>query len=192
MPLMEAIHHRRAVREYTDATVDDETIRALIEAATWAPTAIDRQAWSFVVVTSREFLKKYSDAAKAHLLADLTASSHLAGLRDHLASRNFNIFYDAPALVVICATEPDPMAAQSVCLAAENLMLAACARGLGTCWIGFAEAWLNLPAARSELMIPSGHVPIAPIIVGYPRRVPEPPPRRAPDVVWIEGQLRSW
>ena len=186
--VMEAIHRRRAVREYAEAAVDAETIRALIDAAIWAPTAVDRQAWSFVVVTDRAFLKKYSDAAKAHLLARLAANPHLAGLRGHLTSPEFNIFYGAPVLIVICATDPDPMAAQSACLAAENLMLAACARELGTCWIGLAEDWLNQQAAKSELMIPADHIPVAPIIVGHPLRLPEPPQRHAPSIVWIEGK----
>ena len=72
------------------------------------------------------------------------------------SSSDFNIFYDAPALIVICTTEPDTMATQSVCLAAENLMLAARGMGLGSCWIGFAEAWLNTPAAAAEFSIPEG------------------------------------
>jgi len=29
------------------------------------------------------------------------------------------------------------------------------------------------------------HVPVAPIIVGYPRDVPPPVPRKAPEVRWI-------
>jgi nitroreductase len=175
------------VREYTPATIDKTTIRALIDAAIWAPTAVDRQAWSFVVVTDRDILKRCSDAAKAHLLANLAANAHIAELRDHLTSPAFNIFYGAPALIVVCATDPDPMAAQSVCLAAENLMLAACAQGLGTCWIGFAEAWLGQATAKAELKIPPGHFPVAPIIVGHPVRMPEPPLRRPPQIIWIEG-----
>jgi nitroreductase len=53
---------------------------------------------------------------------------------------DFHIFYNAPVLIVIVATLPDPMVAQGCCLAAQSLMLSAHARGLETCCIGFAGA----------------------------------------------------
>jgi len=189
MELSAAIQNRRSVREYRPDAVDEKIIHSLIEAAVAAPTAVHREAWSFVVVTNRMLLERCSDAAKAELVANLAKDSRLAGFRKHLSSSDFNIFYGAPALIVICTTEPDPMATQSVCLAAENLMLAARGMGLGSCWIGFAEAWLNTPAAAAEFSIPEGHTPVAPIIVGYPRRWPDPPGRRAPTIVWVEGDV---
>jgi nitroreductase len=90
-------------------------------------------------------------------------------------------------LIVICATEPDPMAQQDCCLAAENLMLAAHGRAAGTCWIGFAEPWLNQPEGKAALKIPVEHAPVAPIIIGYPRGEHPAPPRREPRIAWIEG-----
>jgi nitroreductase len=188
MDLLTAIRDRRSVREYKADTVGEPTLRALIDAAIVAPTAVHREAWSFVVVANRAFLKRCSDAAKGALLARLSENPQLGGFKEHLGSPDFNIFYDAPALIIICATEPDPMAAQSACLAAENLMLCARGMGLGSCWIGFAEAWLSTPAAATELSIPRGHIPIAPIIVGYPTHWPESPGRRAPTVVWVEDR----
>lgn len=47
MELMRAITSRRAVRDYTDALVPPEEIRALIEAAVLAPSARNLQPWSF-------------------------------------------------------------------------------------------------------------------------------------------------
>lgn len=188
MELMAAIRNWRAVRDYTAKAVDEETVRLLIDAAAEAPSAGDRQAWSFVIVNNRAILKRCSDAAKAELLMNRSGSiDHLAAFRDRLASTDYNIFYDAPVLIVICATEPDTMAAQSVCLAAENLMLAARDIGLGTCWIGFAEAWLATPQAKAELTIPADHITIAPIIVGYPQQWPKRPGRRTPQITWIES-----
>ena len=148
---------------------------------------MNRQPWSFVVVKDRALLDRCADRAKAHVLASLVPGSPLAHYRDHLASRDFHVFYNAPALVVICATATDHMAAQDCCLAAQNLMLAAHARGLGTCWIGFAESWLNQPTGKKELGIPFHHVPVAPIIIGHPHAVPAPPERRNPDISWFEA-----
>jgi len=187
MNIIDALYHRRAVRDYVDAPVDEESLRFVIAAAIHAPNAMNRQPWSFVAVTDRTLLNRCSNAAKAHCLASLSANPHLAGYREHLASPAFNVFYNAPALIVICATEPDPMAQQDCCLAAENLMLAACERSLGTCWIGFAESWLNQPKGKDELKIPANHIAVAPIIIGHPHGDHPAPPRRAPHITWIEG-----
>jgi nitroreductase len=159
----------------------------VIAAAIQAPSGVNRQPWSFVAVTDRRLLERCSREAKAHLLASLSANPHLSAFREHLASPAFNIFYNAPALIVICATEPDPMAQQDCCLAAATLMLAAHGRGLGTCWIGFAQPWLNQSAGKAALGIPADHLPVAPIIIGRPRGETPAPPRREPAITWIEG-----
>jgi nitroreductase len=187
MDLVEAIYHRRAVRDYAEAPVEEQALRSVIAAATQAPSGMNRQPWSFVVVANRALLRRCSERAKAHLLASLAANPLLGGYRDMLAAPDFNIFYNAPALIVICAAEPDGMAQHDCCLAAANLMLAAHGSGLGTCWIGFAEAWLNQPEAKADLKIPAAHVAVAPIIIGHPRTRPPAPPRREPHIIWIEA-----
>lgn len=187
MNVMDAIFHRRAIRDYTETPVDDEALRFVVGAAVQAPNAMNRQPWSFAVVKDRTVLDRCAERAKSHVLASLSAGSPLSQYREHLASRDFHIFYNAPALVVICATAADTMAKQDCCLAAQNSMLAAHASGLGTCWIGFAEAWLNQTEGKMELGIPQHHVPVAPIIIGHPRATPAPPPRRKPDIAWIEA-----
>ena len=186
MDIMEAIHRRRATRDFTAQPVARDQIRALIEAATWAPSAMNHQPWSFVVVSGRERLARWSERAKARMVATL-ASHPLEGVHAaHLSSPDFNIFYNAPTLIVICAREAEAWGVQDCCLAAENLMLADCAAGLGTCWIGFAEAWLHHPEGRAELGVGAGYVPVAPIILGHPAAEPAPHPRQAPPISWIE------
>ena len=74
MDLLEAIHARRSVREYTDTSVDDGTLRELIDAAIQAPSAINQQPWTFVVVRDRALLAEISREAKSYLLkASLSA-----------------------------------------------------------------------------------------------------------------------
>lgn len=186
MDVMQAINHRRAIREFTDKPVDREQIDRLITAAVQAPNAMDKQRWAFVVVRDRALLKRISDEAKTLTLKMMGSGSNLAQFREFLSSVQFNIFYDAPALIIVCGTEDDRFVDQDCCLAAQNLMLAAYAEGLGTCWIGFAEAWLNQAEAKKELGIPPNYRPIAPIILGYARIQPSAPPRHRPDIVWIE------
>ena len=187
MDLLEAIRKRRSVREYTSEPVDDAVLRELIEAAVQAPSAINQQPWTFVVVKDPARLAQISDKAKSHLLkASLRAPAH--PFREMLNDPDFDIFYDAPVLVVIAAADPTDWAVEDCALAAENLMLAAYAKDLGTCWIGFAQNWLATPEGKANLGIPATYAPIAPIVVGHPRRPPPPVPRKNPDILWIDAQ----
>jgi nitroreductase len=185
MDLLEAICGRRSVREFTDKPVDREQIRLIIEAATQAPSAMNRQGWIFAVATDRERMKRWSDRAKVLMLEAVAGDPMLETLRGHLASPGFNIFYDAPALIVIATDSADSMAAQDCCLAGQNLMLAAHAGGLGTCWIGLAQAWLARDEARRELGLPPNCQAVAAVILGHPRQAPPPVPREPARIQWI-------
>ncbi len=86
---------------------------------------------------------------------------------------------------MISAVATDEWNVEDCSLAAQNLMLAAYAAGLGSCWIGFAQRWLGTPAGKAALALPASHVPVAPIIVGHPKSLPQPVPRKAPDIRWM-------
>ncbi len=61
-------------------------------------------------------------------------------------------------------------------------MLAAYAAGLGSCWIGFAQGYLNTGEGKAVSGLPSAWVPVAPIIVGYPKAAANPVPRNQPQI----------
>jgi nitroreductase len=184
MDLREAIYTRRAVREFTDAPVDEKMLRQLINAAVQAPSAVNQQPWSFCVVRDKTTLARISHEAKAHMLR-----TSQAGLSHHfheiLNDPQFDIFYHAPALIVISSVAESPWAIEDCSLAAENLMLSARAAGLVTCWIGFAQTWLGTPEGKAALNLPANYLPVAPIIVGHPKSPPSPVPRKVPDIHWI-------
>lgn len=183
MKLTEVIYGRRAIRGYSDALVDEAQLRTLIDAAIQAPSAMNRQPWSFRVITDLRLMQRISDAAKAHMLD--TASAQLGEFEAVLRDPAFHIFYHAPALVVICATESDPWSQIDCALAAENMMLAAFDAGLGSCWIGFAQGWLGSPEGKAVLELPESHIPVAPIILGHPEGHTAIVPRSEPDIRWI-------
>ena len=97
----------------------------------------------------------------------------------------FDIFYHAPALIVISTTSDIPWAVEDCALAAENLMLAARAIGLGSCWIGFSQGWLATSDGKAALKIPAIYKPVAPIIVGHPKSFPLPVQRKEPEIRWL-------
>ncbi len=191
---MDAIYQRRSVRAYADKPVEDAVVRELLEAAVQAPTAMHLETWAFAVIQDKAVLKRYSDRAKSMLRAPGVAVGWGSAGRaphDHpamLDDPDFNIFYDAGTLVVVCRTQEGRFADADCWLAAENLMLAAAQRGLATCCIGFAVPVLNKAAVKRELGIPAEGAAVAPILVGYARGAVPPVSRKAPRVLaWVKA-----
>jgi nitroreductase len=189
MDIGEVIWGRRSTREYTSQTIEEPTIRRLIEAAIQAPNAVNDQPWTFSVVRNQALLDRISHDAKAHMTATMPADKIARARAEHfrstLSDPAFQIFYHAPVLILISGRAPDSWIVEDCALAAENLMLMAHSLGLGTCWIGFAQSYLNTPAGKQVLGLPESSVPVAPIILGHPRSPPAAVPRKQPDVRWI-------
>ncbi len=111
----------------------------------------------------------------------------MAAIVNTMKSPGFNVFYNAPVLVLIFAS-PDAFRPEYDCaLAAENMMLAARSLGIGSCWIGFGMPLGSDPVLLDELKVPAGHRLMAPLIFGYPMRDLQPAPPRKDDVVlnWV-------
>lgn len=187
MQLSEVIRLRRAVRAYTGQKVDEKTIRALLDAAIQAPSAMNAQPWVFAVVQDRATLQRYSDASKKLLLEGPMGDPKAGRYAELLRSETFDIFYDAGTLIAIGVEQRGPFTDADSWLAAENLMLTACDLGLGTCCIGFAVPLLNTDSVKRELGIPASGAVVAPIIVGHPSVKVPPVPRREPRISsWLE------
>lgn len=185
MDLERALYSRRAVRSYTDEAIDQATLRKLIDAAVQAPSAVNEQPWSFTVITDRALLGRICENSKAHLLRGAAGRTVPESFRGRLEDPSFDIFYHAPALIVISSVDRGRWAVENCALAAQNLMLAACAEGLGSCWIGFAQIWLTTRAGKAALGLPTSYLPVAPIIVGRPAAPPAEVPRKEPRIRWI-------
>ncbi len=191
------VHGRRSIRRYQQRPIARELLAELIDAATWAPSAHNRQPWRFCIVTS--------DAAKQHLSQcmadrwrhDLGADgSGQETIEQRIAISHARIT-GASALVVACMTMeemddyPDKkrsraewtMATQSVALSCQNLLLSAHAHGLGACWMC---APLFVPdLVQSSLDLPAEWEPQALITLGYPAETKEKE-RAAPEsrILW--------
>jgi nitroreductase len=185
MDLEHAIQSRRAIRAFTPERIDDATIRRLINAAIWAPSAVNEQPWLFTVVRDKDTLFQISTQGKAHVRTAPPSGLSSAHIQELLSDPGFDVLHHAPALIVISSLSQSHWATENCSLAAENLMLAARAVGLGTCWIGFVQAWLCTPEGKNMLGLPANCLPVAPIIVGCPHSPPPPVPRKEPQIRWI-------
>lgn len=182
--IVDVIFERRSVRSYKPQKIDRATVSALLASAVRAPTAMHQEPWAFVIVQDRNRLKRLSDRAKELLLAEAEQHADRGGHElDFFADPDFNVFYDAGTLIVLCGETAAPYVAADCWLAAENLMLTASSMGLGTCVIGCALLALNAPEWKAELGIPDDLSAIAPIIVGPPGEEGSPTPRKEPRIL---------
>lgn len=186
MTVMNTIYKRRAVRSYTNKSLSSDIIDNLLDAAVHAPTAMHQESWSFAVIQDQNLLKEISDNAKKLLARERKNPSspfHDKSL-DYFTNPEFNIFYNADALIVIYGKSDKPFINADCWLAAENLMLAACYMGLGSCVIGLAVEALNSRELKEKLQIPDDLTAFAPIILGYPSGELPEASRKKPKVIF--------
>jgi len=187
--VFENIYLRRSVRDYKPNDVPDEIIKELIRAGTYAPYAI-KQLRRFVVIKNREMIDRLSERAKKLWLDSMDESDPVVqelGVKNTLKNPEFNIFYNAPVLILIFAA-PGAYTPQYDCaVAAENMMLAAKSLGIGSCWIGFGMPLDSDQDTRAELKVPEGYHLIVPLILGYPVKDIQTAPPHDEDVIlnWI-------
>ena len=191
---------RRSIRRYTEQPVSRDTLERLLAAATWAPSAHNRQPWRFAVLTRRGDRERLARAMGDQLRQDRLADGAAPGEVEADVQRSQARIANAPAAIVACATMqvmddyPDEkrraaeevMAAQSVAMAVQNLLLAADAEGLGACWM-CAPLFCGQAVTRS-LDLPSDWQPQALITLGYPSNGGKPASRAAlrKVAVWFE------
>jgi nitroreductase len=179
----DVVRRQRACRTFRPDPVADDLVEQVLEAATFAPSAENRQPWEFVVVR---------DEGLRARIGDLTRRAWRGGARSHSETRlSPRLLADvdrgaegdvsaAPVLIVVCGDgrrAHEAAIPASIFPAVQNLLLAANAVGLGA-------ALTTLPTTfavelRELLALPDHVHPLAVVPVGHPARALGPP-RREP------------
>jgi nitroreductase len=175
---------RRAVRNYQDKDVSLDLLMEIIQEACLAPSGGNRQTWRFIVINNRDTIGRLSEESRTNLVADLDNNPTSTAKRYETALRNpkFNVFYNAPSLVIICGDKHSQSLKVDCALAASYLMFSAAARGLGTCWVDLGSRIYD-PKLREEIGLTDDQAIVAPIIIGYPKAIPAIPPRNEPIIL---------
>jgi F420 biosynthesis protein FbiB-like protein len=178
--LIELIHSRRSIRRYTDQPVPPALVERLLTAATWAPSAHNRQPWRFAILEDSATKARLAAAMGERLRRDLAADGLDDAAIERDAGRAYARISGAPLLILLCLSPADmddypdgrrrghemTMAVQSAAMAGQNLLLAAHALGLGACWLC---APLFCPdVVTATLALPPDWQPQGLITVGYP------------------------
>ena len=159
--LMKIIKERRSIRRYTDEKISDELVQKFLEAARWAPSAGDIQAWEFIVIRDENVKEQLYHAALRQLYIK-----------------------EAPVVIAVCANQKrsgrfyrgrgyNLFCYQDSAAAIQNMLLIIHANGYGAVWIGA----FNDAKVAEILKTPEGIRPIAIIPIGRPAEQPSPTPR---------------
>lgn len=150
--LQELFRQRRSVRWYLDTPVSTTTIRKAINAASFAPSACNRQPFEFIIINDKQYAKEIADCAMgtvgfSHNLPCLIV---VTGCLDaYPAERDRHVIYIDAAL------------------ASMQLMLALETLGLSSCPINWPDIEQREKKLHKKLKIPNFKRVIMLLAVGF-------------------------
>ena len=166
------IKTRRSVRRFTDEKVSTETIRDLIETASYAPSWKNSQTTRYIAITDSDIKSK---------LAAECCAEHNAG-----------IINGAPVIIATLIVDKrsgferdgsystireDNWQAFDNGIATQTLCLAARAEGLGTVIMGLYD----IEKASEILQVPDGQLLMSLVALGHPTEEPQVPKKKTVD-----------
>ncbi|HEX9597233.1 MAG TPA: nitroreductase family protein [Anaerolineales bacterium] len=184
------LRSRQSARRFRPEKVPAETLQRVLETATWAPNAHNRQPWRFVQLLSIESRNSLTGAMSAQFEAALRSEGLSAEAIAAQVRRSRDRLLEAPEAVLLCldADVLDKyqdegrtrgeflMGVQSVALAGGQLLLAAHAEGLAGVWI--CAPLFTPEAVQQALKLPAGWQAQGLILLGYPAKQTEAKTRR--------------
>ena len=167
--LEKIIRNRRSIRKFKTKGVPLDILYKLVNAAQWAPSACNRQAWGFIVVNDENVKLDIVNRAKTP-----------------------SLFKDAPLIIFVIYdkrvnTERNANI-QSAAAAIQNMLLVAHANGLGSLW---AAAFGSEDVIKYILKIPDYYAIVAAVLIGFPEEKPPPPKRRNLDEIFHLNQFSN-
>ncbi len=182
----EVVKKRRAVREFEDRSVPHDIIEKIITDSCQAPSAANERPWRFIIIHDRDLIKRLSDESKANILSIIykDPKSILARYKSHLENPEFNVFYNTPCLIIIAGSKNHRTLRVDCALCASYIMFSAVTQGLGTCWVDLGGN-IRDPDLLEEIGLPADHKIVAPVIIGYPTKIPKMSEKRQPDILKV-------
>ncbi len=149
MEVFEALLNRRSIRKYTSDNVTDTQVEELLRTAMYAPSAVNKQPWHFIVFRDKNTIR------------EITTIHPNAGMLE-----------GSPVAVLVCYDEKlqhDEGYGPVDCSAAtQNILLAAHARGLGAVWVGVYPRKNRIEALHRIFDLPENIRPFSIVSIGYP------------------------
>ncbi|MFH0823991.1 MAG: nitroreductase family protein [Pseudomonadota bacterium] len=193
--LVRLMSSRRSCRNFLDKPVPRSILEDLVKIGCTAPSATNRQLWTFTILPTREavvvlgsavrdFYAKLNSMAEKSLLRMFTrliGKPELSryyreyytfvkeGLEEFERTGIDRLFYGAGAAIVVGSGPGASLPKEDSMLASQNILLAAHSMGLGSCLIGMAvEAAKNDRKVQGAIGIPDDETVYSIIALGYP------------------------
>ncbi len=178
---------RRSVREFKAKRVGRKIAWKLIDLARWAPSAHNAQPWRFAILESKELRNRLAWKMGAAFRKDLQKDGFSASVIQAKIKKSIERIAGAPLAILVSLPKEERqrfadkrrnlleehMTHQGIGAAIQNILLGAQAMGLGACWY---SAPLFCPGTvQRVLSLDSRLVPVALILIGYPKKSPRPP-----------------
>lgn len=193
--VIENIRSRRSVRNFKRDGISGELIEKITEAGGFAPSALNRQPWKFIIIDDSGLIRELAEIARKRiriiykltpflkfLSKDLKDQRVINALKKTAMSDQDTVFYDAP-LVIIIANDTRYKDTSTDChLAAQNMMLAAHSMGIGSCFVGRGKA-IPKKILLKKFKLPRHYDICAHLVFGYPEEFIKTPPARKKDAV---------
>lgn len=155
--MIKTIQTRRSIRQYRAPGVSKSDLQTILTAGMYAPSAMNKQPWEFLVIQEPALLKQIT---QVHPYADFVIEAGTAILLCQNKQQAFGAY--GP---IDCA------------LAAQNIMLSAHALGYGTCFCGVWPDTERMNAFSTTFNLPTGVEVIGLIALGTPADQPDTPDR---------------
>jgi nitroreductase len=172
--VLKVIARRRSVRKFRNEQIKEAELTAIIEAGLQAPSGHNDQSCFFAVVQNHELIREISDGSKKEM-----QKSGIDWIVNLGKNEKYNIFYDAPTVVVVAARKDAVSPLADVCAAMENMLLAAESLDIGSCWMGFAKFNFVDAGRCKKVGIPDGYEVHYAVALGYkPEGLKLQPPQK--------------
>ena len=198
--IIENMKSRRSVRSYLDKIPPRRLIEEILEAGRFAPSALNKQPWEFIVITNKELINELSCAIRKAIRKLFILSPILrlisrqlrdertaSAIRKTATSKLDTVFYNAPVLIFIVSNQSNKWVGTNCALVAQNMMLAAHSLGIGSCFIG-RGLMLGDKRLLKKIGLRRGYKIYATLSFGYAKELPKNAPQRRKDnlICWKE------
>ncbi len=160
--VLKTIARRRSIRQYEGKQIKGTELKAILEAGLQAPSGHDSQPWHFTVIQKRELIDEINAGTKmAMRKSDIDWIAKLGN------AENYNIFYNAPTVIILAARKDVISPLADVCAALQNMLIAAESLAIGACWMGFVKFYFSDPQNHEKIGIPAGYEVHYGLTLGY-------------------------
>ncbi len=181
---LQVIKRRRSIRKYKPEQIADSDLQAILDAAIWAPSAMNQQKWHFTVIQNKELLREITEVAREVM------KSGPEFMAKRASDPNFNPFFHAPTVIVITGDANARFIQLDCALAAQNILLAAESLNIGSCIMTSPEIFFSTEKGQAllkRLGVPEGYKHICTVTLGYmDGERPEPKPRRENVITYLK------